>query len=285
VTAGTKYALVVTFTGNYGPLGQYADTYAHGELYYWVNSGWTLMTAPHDLFFMTYVDSVAATTQWDKTSVTAGTSTALSLTMTFVYKNGDEASDYSILAPTLPAWFHASGIACSTNVVHADCTLMNLLTVGALTVAPVSNGATVTVTLTGNAMPLATDAGSTGTATSIGCLDYTVPTVRSNSGGQARPNDISPDCGSGSAGVQVVAPADPTGTPAPTSATTVAPATAAPTANSTPAVTLPPTSSSKNGSNGGSTDGSYLVWFLFGLLPISAVALLLTQRRRYPSVR
>jgi hypothetical protein len=124
----------------------------------------------------------------------------------------------------------------------------------------------MTFVVTGTANPASTDVGTPGLAGGNACIYY--PQVETP---QAQANVPDPECGDGTATVQVVAPA---ATPAPV---TPAPATPAPTIV-VKGVTAPPTSTS---SSPASDSTGSTIWFLpLGLLALLVSLLAIAFRRR-----
>ena len=290
VTAGTMYAIVFD-PGLAGAHGPAADNYAGGQA--WglsPQTTWVPVGNLSDFGFETYIqDTVTTTLAWDKPAVTAGVSTPLKLTATMTFTNGDEIGDYSVLLGDLPSWYVSPTpptIVCSWGA----CDLATIQGTGGITVPASTPGATLTVTLQGNATPAAADVG-TASATGTGCLVSVVQEDRV----QAAQAEI-PYCVDGTASVQVIAaatPAPPTPappTPAPTP--TLAPA-ATPTPSPTPAPTMvveaataaptraptPPPTSTGVGPGSDNTGGT--IWFLpFALVAAFGGLLVLVDRRR-----
>lgn len=275
VTSGSVYAIVIPDTTNlwaYGTTGTRAGGQAYED-----SSAWTALGAgegePTNLGFAIFIDTVTTQLGWDKASITAGASTALTLTATMTFANGLEASNYSAVLPTLPAWFSVTGLACSAQVAAADCATTKFPGFPApILIVPVNNGAKVTFTITGTATPTLAAGGTSGTAASEACLVYLQPelnVVRPNAPGD-------PGCADGAATVQVAAPA-PVPTPTPSSPAPTASPSPTPTPTPTPVVTLPPTSAA--GPTSGGTDGSVL-FLPIGLLAFIGAAFALGIRRR-----
>ena len=275
VTAGTMYAIVFNAGGGanvWATYSQNSDAYTRGAA--WGNGGssWTsLQTPPVDDFaFRTYLeDTATANLAWDKTSITAGTSTQLTLTGTLTYIYGGEAIGYSAVLDSLPAWYDPATITITCSWAPG-CTLVGLES--GYMIGDTSGGATLTFTLVGTASPLAADIPTPGTASGGGCLRYPSPNVL------VQPNDGAPGCAEDTASVQVVAPTPTPAPPTPSSVSSLQAATAAPTAAPTKAPTPPPTSTGAGPSsdNTGST-----IWFLpFALVASIGGLLLLVDRRR-----
>jgi hypothetical protein len=257
VTAGTMYAIVFHSSAgaNVWAFGSDTDTYSRGAA--WRNDGpsWTTSTSPYDFAFNTYLaESVTTTVVWDKSQVTAGTGTALKLTVTIAFGNGAEAGNYIVLLGDLPSWYvnpTPPTIVCSWDA----CALTTIQGVSGITVSASNPGATLTVTLQGMATPGAADIGTPGAAHGNGCIVVSETSL----------------CSDGTASVQVVAA--PAATPAPTPAPTPTP-TPSPTKSPTP----PPTSTGV-GSAPDNTGGT--IWFLpFALFAFFGGLLVLVDRRR-----
>ena len=256
VASGTKYAIVTGNDDAYGVIGS-AENYSRGDALR-NSGGWSLLSLADanmaDLGFVTFVDTVAPTLAWSETSVTAGTSTSLTLTETANFVNGQETSRYNAqLTSALPAWFNPTSIACSdtaAEIAAADCTVAFFETGFGDRIDAIIGGDVVTITLTGTAAPAAADAGAT-SVSAMGCLKYS-----------AEGPPLSGACASTAARITVAAAAP---TPTPTPAPTAAP-------------TAPPTSTT----SGSSPDGSGLMlWFLpIGLIAALGGLLALTTRTR-----
>jgi hypothetical protein len=198
VTAGTMYAIVFATSGTQVP-NISADAYAGGQSVFKGSGGWTSTSPAADLAFMTFVDTVTTTLAWDKASVTAGTSTPLTLTATMTFANGSEAYMFSVRLGVLPGWFTPGIVSCSPQIDSTGCHLSNLQSGYSDPLA--AGGDTVTYSVTGTAAPLSSDIGTPGTATGEGCLDYS-------------PGPTWAGCGEGTASVAVApyVPAPPTTT-------------------------------------------------------------------------
>jgi hypothetical protein len=266
LTAGTMYAIVFSTSEDtvcgYGS----GNEYTGGEAWVSAGNGWNNMfDATTDLDFMTWMeDSVKPTLSWDKSSVTAGTTTPLTLTATMKFTNGpdDEIDSYSAASLNLPSWFSPTSIGCTDsatpgNFTASNCTLADFTGAG-ISVSKTDPGDTLTFTVVGTAHPVAANVGTPGVAQGDGCLVYSTDQVV----GQVRPNQpAEPYCVDGSASVAVVAAA-----PAPTASPTRAP-------------TPPPTTTGSGSSSNGS--GS-MMWFLpVGLIAfLGALLLAFTRTRR-----
>jgi cell division septation protein DedD len=282
VTKNAQYAIVFN-TGDWTAANGSSDTYAGGQAL-WHNGPWAALSDPADFAFMTFVDTATATLAWDKPSITAGTSTQLTLTGTVTYTYGSEAVGYSaVLDSLLPSWYDPATIVITCDWAPG-CTLAGLES-GYIIVGDPSGAATLTFTLVGTAKPLAADVGTPGTVSDWGgCLRYPpAPDVL------VSPNQSSPGCAESTASVQVVAApaATPAPTPSPTAAATPAP-TPSPTAAATPAPTptpaptkspTPPPTSTGVGPGSDNTGGT--IWFLpFALVAAFGGLLILVDRRR-----
>jgi hypothetical protein len=245
VTKNAQYAIVFN-TGAATSANGSSDTYAGGNAL-WDDGGWAALSDPADFAFMTFVDTATAKLQWDKSSITAGTSTQLTLTGTLTYTYGSEASGYSAVLDSLPSWYDPTTIVVTCDWAPG-CTLAGLEK--GYIVGDTSGGATLIFKLVGTAKPLAADMGTSGTASGGGCLQY--PPSRNV---VVQPNQSDLGCADPTASVAVVA----------------AGATAAPTA--------PPTSTSV-GTGSGNNDGT--IWFLpFALVAsVGTLMVLADQRRR-----
>jgi Domain of unknown function (DUF4082) len=269
VSKGAQYAIVFN-TGENTSANASSDTYTGGQAL-WDDAGWAVLSDPADFAFMTFVDTATAKLQWDQASITAGTSTQLTLTGTLTYIYGSEASGYSAVLDSLPGWYDPSTITITCSWAPG-CTLAQLES--GYKVGDTSGGATLTFSLVGTASPLAADIGTPGTASGGGCLRYPPPPEVDV---LAQPNDA-PGCAEGTASVQVVAPTPTPAPPTPSPVSSLQGATAAPTAAPTKAPTPPPTST---GVGPGSDNTGSTIWFL----PLALVAsigglLLLVDRRR-----
>lgn len=185
VLADSKYAIVFGGSGFLHTGGTCtASTYTRGEALF-NDSGWAPLAGMQtcniaDLAFVThYVSAPTQTTklQWDKTQVTAGGTTPLTLTETFTFvavvgapevvPAGPAVSDWTIQQVSLPAWFHVGSVSCSTQIAPAACTLANVAPGASIPVTP--DGNPIIVKLIGTASPDQSAGGTTGTATGEGC--------------------------------------------------------------------------------------------------------------------
>jgi hypothetical protein len=258
VTAGSMYAIVVGPTSNLMAVGS-ANNYPGGAAYVVDSNVWTPATvgvpaAPADFGFEDYIDQVTATIGWDKPSITAGTTTSLTLSTTMTYSAGSAAQNFRAVLLNVPGWFTPQSIACTVQDGNSPpimlapiyCTVDNLRN-GVAGISgtnyPSPNVETFRYNITGSGAPLLADAATPGVAGDKACIEYT----------QAPP--IISYCFTAAASVAVAAPAAtptptptpvptvaPTPTPVPTVAPTPTPApTAAPTPTPTPAPTAAPT--------------------------------------------
>jgi hypothetical protein len=267
VTSGHVYAIVIDLptTSPVNSVFASTDPYAGGGAWR-QSSGWTTGFYPN-LAFQTYLEETITTTvAWDKPQVTAGTGTALKLTVTIAFGNDGEADHYTVLLGALPSWYTnptPPTIACSWGA----CALVTIQGIAGITIPASNPGATLTVTLQGTANPATADIGTPGTAHGTGCILRQVLTVVDG----PQPAAESSLCSDGTASVAVVA-AEATPTPAPT--TVVQGATAPPTRAPTP----PPTST---GAGPGSDNTGGTIWFLsFALIAFFGGLLVLVDRRR-----
>ena len=260
VTKNAQYAIVFN-TGEQTSANGSTDTYAGGQALTH-NGPWAALSDPADFAFATFVDTATAKLQWDKSSITAGASTQLTLTGTLTYIYGSEASGYSAVLDSLPSWYDPTTIVVTCDWAPG-CTLAGLEK--GYIVGDTSGGATLTFTLVGTAKPLAADIGTPGTASGGGCLQYPPPR-EVNVGVQ--PNELDPGCADPTASVAVAAAAAPTPTPTPT-----------PTPSPTKAATPPPTNS---GAGPASDKSGGVIWFLpFALVAsLGGLLVILDQRRR-----
>ena len=248
VAAGTVYAIVFNTGGSAdSALGQ-GNNYAGGETV-WKNPTWAALGGPFDLWFRTYVDDVGTQLSWDKSQVTAGVNTPLTLTATMTYINGVEANHYSAILGLLPTWFTATGLTCSdtaSKIVPADCTLVNFGNGFGSLIPASATGDIMTFTVTGTAHPLLADLGSNGLTGANACINY--PALGF--------------CSDNTANVLVVAAGT---SPTPTRA-----------------ATLPPTST---GVGPSSDESGRTTWFLpIGLIALFGGLLTLVTRRRRPII-
>ena len=239
IFSGLKYAIIFNLVSDsnaaYGSTGTVG-----GGLALWNNPSWPALSDPTEFAFRTYVDTVAPTLAWNKTTIPAETSTALTLTETMTFVNGTQATVYEADLDGKPAWFTPTGIVCSPQITN--CTLGYYESTG-LVAPAVTGGETLTIVLTGTALPHNADVGTPGVATTFACLEYPVTDI-------VRPNGTDPGCPSVSASIGV-------GVPAPTA---------------------PPTSTAgapaSNGSGGE-------IWYLpVGLIAVCGGLVFLTGRRR-----
>lgn len=245
VVQDSVYAIVINPTAAGVWFGS-TNTYPGGQAFV-VGAPWTALADPADFGFKTYVDTVGTQLSWDKSQVTAGANTPLTLTVTMTYANGVEATHYGAFLGLLPTWFTASGITCSdtaSKIVPADCTLLNFGNGFGSLIPASTTGDVMTFTVTGTAHPTLGDLGSNGLTGGNACIDY--PALGF--------------CSDGTANVLVVADAAP---PA-----------------SSKVATPPPTST---GVGPSSDESGSTIWFLpFGLIALfgSLIALAMRQRRR-----
>jgi hypothetical protein len=177
VTAGTRYAIVVTGAPDGGSSWYYTNPYTGGGQNL-VNqgSGWTV-TPNSGRAFRTYVFPGPAL-HWSATSMVAGTTATLTLTETFTFpgvvrnvRAGAQPAatgPYYIEQVALPSWFTVTGASCSSQV-NVTCDATSFLAGATLDVTP--DGNPITVTLTGTASPPAGAAGTKGTVTGQTCLN------------------------------------------------------------------------------------------------------------------
>jgi hypothetical protein len=238
------YAIVFDAGGGANVWAFGSDTNAYSRGAAWLaNPSWGSQTHPDDFDFRTYLEeSVTTTLAWDKSQVTAGTGTALKLTVTIAFGNGAEADNYIVLLGDLPSWYAnptPPTIVCSWGA----CTLATIQGVAGITVPASNPGATLTVILQGTATPVVSDEGTPGTAHGNGCIVHSETSL----------------CSDATASVAVVAAE---ATPAPTKAAT------------------PPPTSTRAGPASDNKDG--MIWFLpFALVAsIGGLLVLVDQRRR-----
>jgi hypothetical protein len=224
IAAGTKYAIVFGNMGYFMAAGTCtAGSYSQGAAIAAIHSVWAPISGMEpcniaQFAFRTYVATAqTAKLQWDKTQVTAGETTPLTLTETFTFAENavptsvNQAAGqivgagWSVQQVALPGWFTVAHIACSAQIATADCIPANLTAGSSIPLTP--DGNPVIVTLTGTASPSASAGGTTASATAKGCV---TPVVL---------NPV-PTCVSDAATVAVGAFAI---TPAPTTAATNAP--------------------------------------------------------------
>jgi hypothetical protein len=232
IVAGTKYSVVLWGTLVMG----FADAstgnkYSSGEAFTLTGSmssgTWdTTGLSGIDLAFETVVDAQSTTVAWNKASVPAGVSTALTLTETFVFPTwqGPEpsvlgarpatATGYgaTVKAATWPSWFTPTGVACTGPIAPeastSGCNLANVLAHANMSL--VTSGGTATMTITGTGAPGTGDMGPSATATAQSCATYEViPDVE--------PAQVAPECVNGSGSIAVGASPPPTVTGAPSS--------------------------------------------------------------------
>jgi len=264
VIKGTKYALHISMAGFSTRDAGFSstDTYAGGEAIEYQNGSWVSppMAGVADFMFQTFVDPQTTALDWNRTQITAGQSTSLQLTETYVYPSwfGEQpdavpagaarpalnapGATWTVKANALPSWFTPSGIACSSQIASGDCLLANATGSGSMPATP--DGDPITITLTGSVTPAAGDVG-TSTAKADGCVAYTIY------------SNTYTDCVTGSAGIEVLA-AEANPTP-------------------TPATTLPPTSSQAPSRPGESSAALALV--LLALAAMGSIAALSIRRR------
>ena len=243
VVQDSVYAIVINPTAAGVWFGS-TNTYPGGQAFE-VGAPWTALADPADFGFRTYVDTVGTQLSWDKSEVTAGASTPLTLTATMTYANGVEATHYGAFLELVPTWFTPTGITCSdtaSKIVPADCTLVNFGNGFGSLIPAATTGDVLTFTVTGTGHPTLSDLGSTGLTRANACTDY--PSLGS--------------CSDATANVQVVS------------------AAASPAA--TKAATPPPTST---GFGPSSDESGRTTWFLpIGLIALFGGLLVLVMRRR-----
>jgi hypothetical protein len=273
VVQDSVYAIVINPTAGGVWYGS-TNTYPGGQAFE-AGAPWTTLSDPADFGFRTYVDTVGTQLQWDKSQITAGTSTPLTLTATMTDVNGVEATHYgAFLGPPVPTWFTPTGITCSdtaSKIVPADCTLANFGSGFAGLIPASASGDILTFIVTGTAAPASSDIGTPGTAMANSCIYYPALTF----------------CSDAFATVDVIAaatPAPPTAAPPTAAPPTTAPPTTAPTVAPTPtpsptrAATPPPTSTGA-GSASDNTGGT--IWLLpFAMVAFFGALLVLVDRRR-----
>ena len=269
VTAGTMYAIVFNAGGSasiWATGNTDIDAYTRGAAWNHSGSSWASGMQLIDFDFRTYLqESVTTTVAWDKSQVTAGTGTALKLTVTMAFGNGAEAANYLVLLGNLPSWYvnpTSPTIVCSWG----PCTLAAIQGVSGITVPASNPGAALTVTLQGTAMPVVSDEGTPGTVHGNGCIVVSVTSL----------------CTDASASVTVApAPAlTPTPTPVPTPTRTPTPTAVVEGAPAAPTIaTTPPPTSTSVGSGSDNTGGT--IWFpSFALAVFFGGPLLLIEQRR-----
>ena len=265
VTIGQIYVIVCGTCADAIPQGTSADSYTGGYAMIDDNqppndTGWSWgigFPAVADFAFRTHVDQVTTTLSWNKTSVPAGVSTALTLTETFTFSNGGEGHLYGIALGGaslggLPAWFTLATIVCTyqddSNTPYTYTGPPNCPVSGTFetTIEPDDSGnlGTLTIVVTGTAHPAAGDHGTVAQTGGESCLGYAATDV-------VHPNQPGPNCaiGSTSVGVGVV-----------------------------PAPTAPPTTTDA-GRSSGNPDG--IIWFLpIGLVAFVGALVFATRRRR-----
>jgi hypothetical protein len=286
VAVGQKLAMTLSWEAgeSFEWRGTCGTGYSAGEALMNEGSGWETFAAyvsdhglnanpsycVKDFAFSTYVLAPQTTKLvWDKTQVTAGETTPLTLTETFTFSYNAQPGAVGVPAApivgvglsakqvALPSWFIVASVACSSQVASGDCTKANVAQ-GASVPVTTPDGNPVVLTLTGSATPKLTDAGAKGTAEGSGCVTTVVA------------NPVS-QCVNDQATVAVVAAAatptpPPTGTPTPTEV--VQGATAAPTTATTP----PPTATLGTASGGDSATPLVLLTCLaFGFLSLAIV--------------
>jgi hypothetical protein len=195
VTAGTRYAIVVTGSPADYASWYYTDAYGSGQNLVKTTGGWTVVPNSGRAF-RTYVFQGPAM-QWSAASMVAGTTATLTLTETFTFSgvipNVTAGAQPAALGPyyieqvALPGWFTVTGASCSSQV-NVICDATNFLAGATLTVTP--DGNPITVILSGTASPPAGAAGTRGTATGQACV---------NPSGTA-------NCAAGSADIWVLGP-------------------------------------------------------------------------------
>lgn len=182
VTKGDHLAIVISSTAQYSIKDNTTDTYSGGQAFAWYVSAWGLLQgSSQDLAFETFVDPQTTGVQWDKTSISAGVSTSLTLTETATFPAeakatvvpaGPAVSPWSVKIDSLPAWFTPSGITCTPALVNpADCVTTNIGTGGTI---PVQGSGSVTIAVTGTGDPSA--AGTIATQVE-GCVAYALATL------------------------------------------------------------------------------------------------------------
>ena len=231
VTIGQSYVIVCGSCASAIPQGTSADSYTGGYAMIDYNQaptkvGWSWGVGfpdVADFAFRTHVDQVTTTLSWNKASVPAGVSTALTLTETFTYTNLSEVHQYGIALGgalgNLPTWFTLGTIACTYNngidppgtvsglpncpVTEAFDQLIGSNTNGAL--------GTLTIVVTGTAHPAAADAGNVVQTGGESCLLYPETDV-------VHPDQPLPNCAMGSTSIGVGVTPTPTAPPTTTDA-------------------------------------------------------------------
>jgi hypothetical protein len=262
VQAGQQITLTISSTGDPFQIGEAAADYAGGA----AARGGAPIDGVSDFAFGTYMSGTMTTTySWSVASVQAGVSTPVTLTTSTVFgamvvpsvagssavgdalPAGIAIQAYLVRLGSLPSWFTATGITCSTQIAEADCTLETYQA----GIHPTGDGSemTVVIEIAGTASPAVADGGGSGTASGEGCL---------TSGGEpiVRPNAPAPDiCDAAQAVLGVGA------------AASEPPASAAP--------TLPASSTATDGSGRPGSDftlpilvASLVSWALLGALTI-----------------
>ena len=186
VTALSSYAIVLKPSGAVrigGTCG--ANAYSGGQALVYKNNTWqAIASTPSfescitDFAFRTFVTPMQTTNlQWDKTQITAGKTTPLTLTETFTFAEivrvdvvapAGSFVTWSVKQVALPAWFTVAGITCSSQIANADCVLANAVPGSTIPVTP--DGLPIIIRLTGTASPDASAGGTTGTANGEGCV-------------------------------------------------------------------------------------------------------------------
>ena len=239
IFSGLKYAIIFNLVSDSNAAYGSAGT-AGGGLALW-NNPWAALPDPTEFAFTTYVDTVTPTLAWNKTTIPPEVSTTVTLTETMTFNNGTQAKVYDAFLDVWPLWFTPTGITCSPQITN--CTLGNYQSAGV--VAPgVDGGETLTIVLTGTALPHNADVGTPGVAAAFACLEYPVKQT------VVHPDAIDPSCPSVLASIGV-------GVPAPTA---------------------PPTSTSGAPASGGSDNA---IWYLpTSLIVIFGGIILINVKRR-----
>jgi MYXO-CTERM domain-containing protein len=278
LVSGTMYAIVFTTIGDAVFGTTTSNTYSSGSALQQSGSSWSPMgTGTADFEFQTRMeDTVAPTVDWDKPSVTAGTTTPLTLNGSILFTNGRAGSLSDAVGPaylvdvTVPSWYKPSSVSCSDSASHdltADCTISSITNTSlGVSIPYVVNGDTVTFQLVGSASPALSDVGTSGTGYGQGCFTH----------------QYSADalyCADATAEVAVAAGSAPPPAPiaTPTAAPTGAPA-ATPTATRTFVPTPPPTNATAGSSDNSSTNLWLLTAWAFALL--GAATAFAVRRRR-----
>ena len=222
VHPNVQYTMTITTADEWVQLGIAGSAYSGGQAA--DSDGNPIEEAP-DFAFRTFVlQSPTTTYTWSAAQVTAGSSTAVTLTTVTqflallkpsisaqgVSPNATRKLTYGVTLGALPAWFTPTGITCSAQVLTADCSLVKYQ--AGMAVQGDGSPMTVTVVVAGTAAPPLAAAGGTGAAKGDGCQGYAINDNTVNS------------CFDAEADLAVVAPA---ATPTPTAAPTAPPTTTA----------------------------------------------------------